>query len=171
MCVCLDRPGGAAQANNIRILMPSSQSQYMLITLWLRTRLCVILRFRQHCLFHMIIVVFSRSAVSDSFASPWTVAHQAPLSMGILQARILEWVAIPLSRGSSWPRDGTLISCIGRRVLYHPSLGEPPREPLPYGSCYLLRLVRAAVEPLECTWAALLHTVNVKYTLDFKGFI
>ena len=28
------------------------------------------------------------------FATPWTVAHQAPLSMGILQARILEWVAI-----------------------------------------------------------------------------
>ena len=31
---------------------------------------------------------------------------------GILQARILEWVAMPSSRGSSWPRDQTLISCI-----------------------------------------------------------
>ena len=31
----------------------------------------------------------------------WTVAHQAPLSMGILQARTLEWVAISFSRGSS----------------------------------------------------------------------
>ena len=31
---------------------------------------------------------------------------------GILQARILEWVAIPFSRGSSWPRDWTLVSCI-----------------------------------------------------------
>ena len=30
----------------------------------------------------------------------WTVAHQAPLSMGILQAKILEWVAMPSSRGS-----------------------------------------------------------------------
>ena len=29
---------------------------------------------------------------------------------GILQARILEWVAIPSSRGSSWPRDRTLVS-------------------------------------------------------------
>ena len=28
----------------------------------------------------------------------WTVAHQAPLSMGILQARILEWVPMPSSR-------------------------------------------------------------------------
>jgi len=31
---------------------------------------------------------------------------------GILQARILEWVAIPFSRGSSWPRDRTQVSCI-----------------------------------------------------------
>ena len=32
---------------------------------------------------------------------------------GILQARILEWVAISFSRGSSWPRNQTHISCIG----------------------------------------------------------
>ena len=32
--------------------------------------------------------------------------------MGILQARILEWVAMPSSRGSSWPRDRTQVSCI-----------------------------------------------------------
>ena len=31
---------------------------------------------------------------------------------GILQARILEWIAIPFSRGSPWPRDWTLVSCI-----------------------------------------------------------
>ena len=39
------------------------------------------------------------------FVTPWTVARQAPLPMGILQARILEWVAMPSSRGSSQPRD------------------------------------------------------------------
>jgi len=38
-------------------------------------------------------------------ATPWTEARQAPLSIGILQARILEWVALPSSRGSSQPRD------------------------------------------------------------------
>ena len=40
----------------------------------------------------------------------------------ISQARILEWVAISSSRGSSQPRDQTHVSCvssIGRRVLYH----------------------------------------------------
>ena len=46
------------------------------------------------------------------FATPWTVAHQALLSMGILQARILEWVAMHSSRGSSQPRDGTHVSWI-----------------------------------------------------------
>ena len=45
------------------------------------------------------------------FVTPWTAAHQAPLSMGLLQARILEWVAIPSSRGSSQPRDQTQVSC------------------------------------------------------------
>ena len=40
----------------------------------------------------------------------------------ILQARILEWVAMPSSRGSSQPRNRThvsYVSCIGREVLFH----------------------------------------------------
>ena len=40
------------------------------------------------------------------------VALQAPLSMGILQVRILEWVAMPSSRESSQPRDQTQVSHI-----------------------------------------------------------
>ena len=39
------------------------------------------------------------SVVSDS-VTPWTVALQAPLSNGILQAGILEWVAMPSFKGS-----------------------------------------------------------------------
>ena len=38
---------------------------------------------------------------------------------GILQARILEWVAMPSSRGSSRPRDQTQVPCIGRQIIYH----------------------------------------------------
>ena len=41
---------------------------------------------------------------------------------GILQVRMLEWVAMPASRGSSQPRDRThvsRISCIHRQILYH----------------------------------------------------
>ena len=48
---------------------------------------------------------------------------------GILQARILEWVTISFSRGTSQPRDQThvsRVSCTGRWVLYHYShLGSP----------------------------------------------
>ena len=38
---------------------------------------------------------------------------------GIFQAKILEWVTIFFSRGSSRPRDQTCISCISRWILYH----------------------------------------------------
>ena len=37
----------------------------------------------------------------------------------ISQTRILEWVAIPFSTGSTQPRDWTRVSCIGRWILYH----------------------------------------------------
>ena len=50
------------------------------------------------------------------WASPGSSVH------GILQARILEWAAIPFSRRSSPPRDGTPVSCIGRGILYLLSL-------------------------------------------------
>ena len=48
---------------------------------------------------------------------PWTVACQAPLSMGILQVRILEQVAISFSRGSPWPRNWTQVSWIAGRFF------------------------------------------------------
>ena len=51
------------------------------------------------------------------FEISWTVAQRAPLSMGILQARILEWVAMPSSRGSSQPRDWTQVSRIASRCF------------------------------------------------------
>ena len=51
-------------------------------------------------LFILKCAMLSRSVVSDS-VTPWSVAHLAPLSMRILQAGILEWVAMPFSRGSS----------------------------------------------------------------------
>ena len=54
---------------------------------------------------------------------------------GIFQARILEWVAVPSSRGSSRPRDGTQVSCTAGRRFTAESPGRPwrgthTREPL-----------------------------------------
>ena len=69
----------------------------------------------------------SGSAVLSRFSRVWfcvilcTVAGQALLSMGILQARILEWVAMPSAKGSSQPRNWTWISYVSCCwVLYHP---------------------------------------------------
>ena len=56
------------------------------------------------------VCALSPSLVPDS-TTPWTATREAPLSMGILQARILEWVAMPSSRGSSPPIDRTQVSC------------------------------------------------------------
>ena len=52
-------------------------------------------------------------------AAPWTYSPSGSSVHEIPQARILEWVAISFSRGSSWTRDQTHVSCIGRRILYH----------------------------------------------------
>ena len=56
---------------------------------------------------------------------PWTVSCQAPLSMGILQARMLEWVAMPSFRGSSQPRDQTQVSRTVADSLPSEPLGKP----------------------------------------------
>ena len=48
---------------------------------------------------------------------------------GILQVRILEWVAMLSSRESYQPRDRTPISCIGRRILYHRATWKAPLPP------------------------------------------
>ena len=82
------------------------------------------------CFFHyflhshkIIVCVFmlSHSVMSDSYS---LMDYRPPGSSihGILQARILEWVAISSSKGSCWPRDQTRVSCIsyiGRQILYH----------------------------------------------------
>ena len=47
----------------------------------------------------------------------WTVAPQAPLSMGFFQARILEWIALSFSRGFSQPRNRTQVSCTAGRFF------------------------------------------------------
>ena len=59
--------------------------------------------------------MLSRPVVSESLR----LHDQAPLSMRILQTRILEWVAMPSSRGSSQTRDQTQVSCTVGDHLSH----------------------------------------------------
>ena len=65
----------------------------------------------------------------STLCDPMDYSPPVPSVHGILQARILEWIAVPSSRGSSQPRDRTCISyisCIGRQVLYHKChMGSP----------------------------------------------
>ena len=65
------------------------------------------------------------------FVTLWTVAHQAPLPIGILQAGILEWVAMPSSRASSQPRGQICIfwiSCIAGGFFTTELMGKPPQR-------------------------------------------
>ena len=98
--------------------------------------------------------VLSRFSCVRLFATPWTVACHGLQAMdrlwttgygqrtassvhGILQERILEWVAVPSSRRSSGPRDQiyvSYISCIDRQVLYHYGHLESPVHDLKFGS-------------------------------------
>ena len=49
------------------------------------------------------------------FVTPWTVVYHGSSVHGIFQARVLKWVAVPFSWGSSRPRDQTQVSLIPGR--------------------------------------------------------
>ena len=93
-------------------------------------------------------------------ATLWTVAHQAPLSMGILQARILEWVAMPSSRGLPNPGIEPRSSALQVDSL----LSEPPGKPknTGIGSQSLLQ----GVFPTQESNKGLLHCRQILYQLS-----
>ena len=62
------------------------------------------------------------SQLCPTLCNPMNCSPPGSSVHGILQTRILEWVSISFSKGSSQPRDQTCVSyvsCIGRQVLYH----------------------------------------------------
>ena len=63
-----------------------------------------------------LLLLFSCSVMSD-FLHHVDCGLPGPSVHGILQARTLEWVAMPSSRGSAWPRDRTCVSYIGRQFF------------------------------------------------------
>ena len=79
------------------------------------------------------------------FATLWTVAHQAPLSMGFSLAKILEWVAISSTKGSFWLRDWTYVSCISC-IASGFFITEPPGKT---GPSWFLHLLGAGIWLLE----------------------
>ena len=74
-------------------------------------------------------------SIMSNLCNPMDCSPPGSSVCGISQARILEWVAIPFSRGSSPPRDRTYVSrfsCVssfGRQILYHQATWEAPNTP------------------------------------------
>ena len=100
------------------------------------------------------------------FATPWTLAHQGSSVHGTLQARILEWVAMPSSRGSSQPRDGTQVAnIVGRVFTSLPSQLPGKPKDTGVGSLSLLQGIFLTQE-LNCD---LLHQRWILYHLNFQG--
>ena len=82
---------------------------------------------------------------------------------GILQARMLKWVAFPFSRGSSQPRDQTQVSCIADDSLP----AEPQVKPknTEVGSLSLLQGIFLTQESNQ----GLLHCRWILYQLKYQG--
>ena len=84
--------------------------------------------------------------MSESLAAPWIVARH------ISQARILEHVAISFTRGSSWPRDWTHVSCLAGRIL---PLSHQGSQSCQLGYSYkLTKVIYTRLDPMEseCFW-------------------
>ena len=76
--------------------------------------------FPENDFIYHIIKWKSESEVAQSYPTlcdPVDCSPPGSSVHGILQARILEWVAISFSRASSWPRDRTQVSCITGRCF------------------------------------------------------
>ena len=69
-----------------------------------------------HCRQQSVCVCVSRYVMPNSYG-PMDCSPPGSSFHGILQARLLEWVAIPFSRGSSRPKDRTWVSCIADRFF------------------------------------------------------
>ena len=82
---------------------------------------------------------------------------------GILQARILEWLALPFSRGSSQPRDWTQVSCTSGGFLPAEPRGKPKNTGVDSLSHF-----RWIFLTQESNWG-LLHFRRILYQLSYKG--
>ena len=94
---------------------------------------------------------FSHSVVSDS-CDPMDCSPPVSSVHGILQARILEWVAISFSTGSSQPKDWTWVSCIGGRFF----TVWATREALEFRTCPQKQGLSPECPPVNAKWSVLL---------------
>ena len=85
---------------------------YFLTTMWLNW-----IELNQHFTYCLVSVNVLVTLLCPTLCDPMDWSLQGSSVLGILQAVILEWVAIFFSRGSFWLRDWTLVSCIAARYF------------------------------------------------------
>ena len=113
MCMCVRGREKKRKVERQRDLVRSKK--------WKRVRVCVCV-----C---VCVCARARAQLCPTLCNP--MDHSLPGSSvhGIIPARMLEWVAIFSSRGSSQRRDWTCISCIAGRIFF---TNEPPGKPIYY---------------------------------------
>ena len=92
----------------------------------------------QNCVCICLLVVQSCPTLCDpiDYSPPGSFVRE------ILHARILEWIAIPFSRRSSRPRDGTWIHKSAHKLQAHLLQSKPPGQPNRQQSCTLKKQLR-----------------------------
>ena len=119
---------------------------------------------KTHSTFDIPVILCVCSVMSDALQPHGLyVACQAPLSVEILQARILEWVAMPSSRGSSQP--GIELRSPTLQADSLPS--EPPGKHMNTGA-HSLYLLQGILPTQESNWG-LLHCRQILYQLSYQG--
>ena len=73
---------------------------------------------------------------------------------GILQARVLEWVSVPSSRVSSWPRDQTCLSCIAAELFITKSLRKSLKTQEGNCKCTLLSEIKMPEKLFDSNYLA-----------------
>ena len=105
---------------------------------WVAISFSRVINNKEHCItnFTLILQLWSGCCCCSVSKSCLTLSNPMDCSPpdhsvhGILQARILEWVVIPFSSGSSQPRHQTWVSCIAGGFFTVWVTGEPPGKPL-----------------------------------------
>ena len=87
------------------ICLQMQEAQETWINDWARTRACACTHARTHTHTHT-------HGIQVTYCNPMDCSLPGSSVCGIFMARILEWVAISSSRGSSWPRNQTHVPCI-----------------------------------------------------------
>ena len=102
-------------------------------------------------IFEEVVCVYSVAQSCLTFCNCMYCSLPGSSVHGVFQARILEWVTIPFSRGSSQPRDRTLVSCIAADFLRSEPSGKPWRGCLHMCCAQLLQSCLTLCNPMACS--------------------